>query len=383
MCERPLRVLVCTPWRERLGGAEVMLWSVLRHADPRRLEIGVAFLEPGPFEEEVRALGVRTFAVPSGRLRELRAAGAAVRRLARIIRAEEPDLILNWIAKAQLYGAPAAAHAGRGDSVVWWQHGVPEGHWMDRAATALPARAVGCSSSASAIAQAATWPRRRTFVVHPGVETARVPGIERGALGIPDGRPIIGIAGRLQPWKGQHRFLDALRRVHDAGLRAHGLIVGGSAHGFSPGYEQRVRALVRQLRLEDWVTMVGQVSDARPYIAAMDVLVSASANEPFGIVLVEALAQGVPVVAVADAGPREIVDPGVTGLLVPRPSPPLLAAATGKLLADQPRRLRMAAAARRAALERFGIPAMVGTLETRLRALATNGAAAQSGWQRR
>jgi len=124
--------------------------------------------------------------------------------------------------------------------------------------------------------------------------------------------------------------------------------------------------------------MVGQVPDARPYIAAMDVLVSASANESFGIVLVEALAQGVPVVAVADAGPREIIDPGVTRLLVPRPSPPLLAAATGKLLADQPRRLRMAAAARRAPLERFGIPAMVGTPETRLRALATNGAAAQS-----
>jgi glycosyltransferase involved in cell wall biosynthesis len=306
-----------------------------------------------------------------------------VRRLARIIRAEEPDLILNWIAKAQLYGAPAAAHVGRADSVVWWQHGVPDGHWLDRAATALPARAVGCSSRASAIAQAAWKPRRRTFVVHPGVDTERVPGIERAALGIPDGRPIIGIAGRLQPDKGQHRFLDALRRVHDAGLRAHGLIVGGSAHGLSPAYEQQVRALVRQLRLEDWVTMVGQVPDARPYIAAMDVLVSASANESFGMVLVEALVQGVPVVAAAGGGPLEIVDPGVTGLLVPRPGPRLLAAAAGELLADQPRRLQMAAAARRAPVEHFGIPAMVETLETRLRALVTNGTAVQTGWERR
>jgi glycosyltransferase involved in cell wall biosynthesis len=357
----------------------MMLWSVLKHVDPRRLDIAVAFLEPGPFEDEVRELGLRTFAVPAGRLRELRAGAAAVRRLARIIRAEEPDLILNWIAKAQLYGAPAAAQAGRGDSVVWWQHCVPGGYWLDRAATALPARAVGCSSRASAVAQARARPRRRTFVVHPGVDTARVPAVERAALGIPDERPIIGIVGRLQPDKGQHRFLDALRCVHDAGLRAHGLIVGGSAHGLSPGYEQQVRALVRQLRLEDWVTMVGQVPDARPYIAAMDVLVSASANESFGMVLVEALAQHVPVVAVAAGGPLEIVDPGSTGLLVPRPSPPLLAAAAGELLADQPRRLRMAAAARRTSLERFGIPAMVETLETRLRALATNGAGAQGG----
>jgi glycosyltransferase involved in cell wall biosynthesis len=358
-----------------------MLWSVLKHADPRRLEPAVAFLEPGPFEEEVRSLGVKTFAVPSGRLRELRSAGVALRRLARIIRTEEPDLILNWVAKAHLYGAPAAAHAGRADSVVWWQHGVPAGQWMDRAATALPARAIGCSSRASAVAQAATRPRRRTFVVHPGVDTARVPAIERAALGIPDGRPIIGIAGRLQPWKGQHRFLEALRRMHDGGLRAHGLIVGGTAHGFSAGYEDKMRALIRQLGLDDWVTMAGHVPDARPYIAAMDVLVSASAKEPFGIVLVEALAQGVPTIAVADAGAREIVDHGSNGLLVPSPDASLLAAAAGQLLADQPRRLQMSVAARRAALERFGIPAMVGALETRLRALTTNGTAAQGEWR--
>ena len=375
MSRRPLRVLVCTPWSERLGGAEVMLWSVLKHADPRRLDLRVAFLEPGPFEQEVRALGVPTFRVPAGRLREPRAAGAAIRRLCRIIRAEEPDLVLNWVAKAQLYGAAAAARARRRDSVVWWQHGVPDGHWMDRAATALPARAIGCSSRASASAQAATRPRRPTFVVHPGVETARVPAIDRTTLGIPEGRPLIGIAGRLQPWKGQHRFLLALRRLHDAGLATHGLIVGGSAHGFSPGYEAEVRALIRELGLEGWVTMVGQVSDARPYIAAMDVLVSASANEPFGIVLAEALAQGVPVVAVSDAGPREIVDAGTTGLLVSRPSPPMLATATGQLLGDERRRRHMAEAARRAALERFGVRTMVRGLEARLRTLATEGVA--------
>jgi glycosyltransferase involved in cell wall biosynthesis len=375
MSERPIRVLVCAPWRERLGGAEAMLWSVIKHADVRQLELQVAFLEPGPFEEEARDFGVRTFRVPAGRLREPRAAGSAVRRLSRIIRAEEPDIVLNWVAKAQLYGAPAAVLAGRRDSVLWWQHGVPHGHWMDRTATALPARAIGCSSRASAVAQARTRPRRPTFVVHPGVETERVSPIDRTGLAIPEGRPVIGIAGRMQPWKGQHRFLHALRRLHESGLRAHGLIVGGSAHGFSPGYEESVRALIPQLGLRGWVTMVGWVPDARPYLAAMDVLVSASAKEPFGIVITEALAQGVPVVAVADAGPREIVEPGVTGLLVPQPDDSLLAAAVRRLLSDQPGRRRMALAARRAALDRFGVRAMVETLETRLRALIVEGLA--------
>jgi glycosyltransferase involved in cell wall biosynthesis len=376
MSERPLRVLVCVPWRERLGGAEEMLWSVVKHADRRRLDLRVAFLEPGPFEQEVAALGVPTYEVPAGRLREARAAGTAIRRLTRIIGADEPDLILNWVAKAQLYGAPAAVAGGARERVVWWQHGVPHGHWLDRAATALPARAIGCSSRASADAQAAARPHRPTFVVHPGVETEAAVPVDREALGVADGAPVVGIVGRLQPWKGQHRFLHTLRALHDAGRPAHGVIVGGSAHGFSPGYEDEVRALVPALGLERWVTFAGHVPDARPYVAAMDVLVSASENEPFGIVLAEALAQGVPVVAVADAGPREIVDHDSTGLLVPSPDPALLAAAVGDLLADEPRRRRMGEAAREAARRRFGVETMTLALEARLRALTVAGEAA-------
>jgi glycosyltransferase involved in cell wall biosynthesis len=366
----PLRVLVCVPWADRLGGAEQMLWSALGNADATRVEYQVAFLDRGPFEAEVAALGVPTFTVPAGRLREPRAGGVAIRRLARVIAAEEPDLVLNWTTKSQLYGAAAALRARRHRRVVWWQHGVSRGDWMDRAATALPARAIGCSSRASAAAQSATRPRRPTFVVHPGVDTDRVAAADREALGIAAGAPVVGMVGRLQPGKGHHRFLHALRRLHDVGTAAHGVVVGGSAYGLSPGYEQEVRELVPRLGLERWVTMTGQVADARPYVAAMDVLVSPAVNESFGIVLTEALAQGVPVVAVADAGPREIVEHGVTGLLVPRADPALLAAAARELLDDAPRRAAMASAARRAAVERFGAPAMARALERQLTAIA-------------
>lgn len=371
----PLRVLVCVPWRERLGGAEAMLWTLLRHSDPHRVHYSVAFLESGPFEHEVRERGLTTFRLEAGRLREARCGGRAIRRLSRIIRSHEPDVVLNWQAKAQLYGACAAIGAGLGAGrIVWWQHGVPGGHWMDRAATALPARAVGCSSRASAIAQATVRPRRPTFVVHPGVDGERVRPTDRDALGIPPERPLIGIAGRLQPWKGQHRFLHALRQLHDAGCKAHGLVVGGSAHGFSPGYERELRELIVALGLREWVTMVGHVPDPRPFIAAMDVLVSASAMEPFGIVLLEAFVQGVPVVAVSDAGPREIIDHGVSGLLVPRPEPALLAAAIRELLADEQRRRKMALAARRTAVRRFAVQSMTQALGRRLRAVAMQGA---------
>lgn len=160
------------------------------------------------------------------------------------------------------------------------------------------------------------------------------------------------------------------------GCRAHGLVVGGSAHGFSPGYEHELHELIPRLRLRGWVTMVGHVPDARPFIATMDLLLSASAMEPFGIVLLEGFAQGVPVVAVSDAGPREIVDHGVTGLLVARPEPELLAAAAHDLLSDDRRRGRMALAARTTAVERFGVRAMTASLARELQALTTERQAA-------
>lgn len=370
MSDRPLRVLFTVPWTERLGGAEMMLWALLRHVDRTRLEPTVVFLEPGRFQEEVAELGFRTHSVPIGRLRDPRRVGRAIRRLAGVIRAEQPDLVLNWVAKAQLYGASAAVLAGRRSSLVWWQHGVPHGHWMDRLATLLPARAVGCSSAATASAQSATWPHRPTFVVHPGVETERTEPVSRESLGIPDGRFVAGIVGRLQPWKGQHRFLHALADLCDRGHDVHGVIVGGDAFGLSPEYAKEVEALVGRLDLTERVTMVGHVPDARPYIAALDVLVSASGGEPFGIVLVEAMAESVPTIAVGDAGPAEIVEHGVSGLLLPAPEPELIADALATLIADPGLRERMSHDARRLAVERFGAPAMASALEAALRPLA-------------
>ncbi|MBV9818426.1 MAG: glycosyltransferase family 4 protein [Solirubrobacterales bacterium] len=362
----PLRVFVCVPWSQRLGGAEQMLWLAVTRGDRTRVRYSVACLEPGPFEHELRGSGVTTYAVPCGRLRDARATGRTIRALRTLIAAEQPDLVLNWHPKAQLYGAPAAAGARRGDRIVWWQHGVPESHWMDRLATALPSRAVGCSSGLAARAQGALRPHRRTFVVHPGVRTERV---EPVGLGIPAGRRVIGIVGRLQPWKGQHRFLRALRRLLDDGHDVHGLIVGGTAHGFSAGFADELEALAGELGVRDRVTMTGQVDDARPYIGAMDVMVSASDVEPFGIVVLEAMAQGVPVVATASGGPLEIIDPEVDGLLVDRPEPAPLAAAVARLLGDAPLRARIAAAGRRLAVERFDAAAMTRALEDELHAL--------------
>jgi glycosyltransferase involved in cell wall biosynthesis len=356
--ERPTKVVFTIPWGERLGGAENMLFTLLRDVDRRSVEPIVVFLVDGPFRAELAGQGIRTIVLPAGRLRNVPAAVRAVRSLAHVLRRERPQLLVNWMSKTQLYGAPAAALAGMGNRVVWWQHGIPNGHWMDRLATALPARAVGCSSRSAAAAQELLRPRRRTFVIHPGIELpSPVKTDDRSRLrrevGLPADAAVVGIVGRLQPWKGHDRFIRALSLLCERGVPVHGLVVGGDAHGRSPGYRESLERLVDELGLSGAVTFAGHVSDATPYISVMEVMISASSEEPFGLVILEAMAVGTPVVAVDAAGPSEIIEPDKTGVLVPTNDEHALADAVETLLADPARRTRLSEAARHRLTTRF------------------------------
>jgi glycosyltransferase involved in cell wall biosynthesis len=325
-----VRVLVTLPWGRRLGGAEAMIQMALDGARDAGHELELVFFEPGPWPAELIDAGFRVEVIPAGRLRQAHRWIATVVRLTRLLRRRRPDLILNWAAKTQLYGAPAAVLAGMADRVLWWQHGIPEHHWLDRCATALPAIAIGCSSNASARAQARLSPARPTFVVAPGARLPQVDG--QVSLELTPGAPVVGLVGRLEPWKGHDRLLGAQALLRERGHRIHMVMVGGDAYDLSPEYAQSLPRLVDRLELADAVTLTGQVPDPGPYIEQMDILVNASDCEPFGIVLLEAMARGVPVVAVDAGGPSELIEDRRTGMLARSGEPDALADALEPLL---------------------------------------------------
>ncbi len=370
-----MRLVITVPWGERLGGAEEMLWSFLTNVDLPCEDVHVIFFGHGEFAREVEARGIRTTIIPSGRLRHPKNVVRVIGSLFRILRHDKPRLVLNWSPKTQVYGGIAALLARMSNRVVWWQHGVPGHHWLDRAATALPARAIGCSSHASANAQASLRPLRPCFVVHPGVSVASTPtetdrDLVRRSLGIPAGTTVLGIVGRLQPWKGQDRFVEMLGLLCARGRPVHGLIVGGDAYGLSPQYAAYVQQLVASRGLDGAVTMTGQVDDATFYMKAMDVLVSASMHEPFGIVLLEAMALEVPPVAAESAGPCEIIEPRKTGLLVDAPSPDRLAAAVDELIVRPDLRRELGRRARERVLKQFTAQQMADALYGHLERVA-------------
>jgi glycosyltransferase involved in cell wall biosynthesis len=352
-----VRVLVTVPWAEPLGGAETMLQGLLDGARREGHELEVAFLEDGSWPHALRAAGIEVSVIPSGRLRDPHRWLATVLRLAGLLRRRQPDLVLNWAAKTQLYGAPAAVLAGMRRRIVWWQHSIPTRNWLDVLATLLPAVAIGCTSEAAARAQRRLPGARRVFVVAAGApvptETPRA-----AALALPAGVPVVGLVGRLQPWKGQDRLLRAHALLRARGQRLHTVLIGGDAYGFSSDYAAALPGLVAELGLDGEVTMTGQVEDAGAYIEALDVLVNASEGEPFGIVLLEGMARGVAVLAVDAGGPAELIDDGRTGVLAPSGEPHALADALAPLLASGRLRGELGRAGRESFLHEFTDEAM-------------------------
>jgi len=249
---------------------------------------------------------------------------------------------------------------------------------MDRLATALPADAIGCSSHATARVQQRMRPRRATFVVYPGMDLPPVPGLAdrdriRQQLNVARDRAVVGVMGRLQPSKGQHRFLEALSLLLKEGHNVHGLMIGGDAYELSPHYLAYLQGLIAELDLGRNVTMTGQVDNPLTYLAATDVLISPTEDESFGIGIVEAMALGVPVVACNRGGPAEIVQDGRSGLLTADAQPASIAAALRRLLPDRDLRLELAAAGRKRAVECFGAERMTHELEGALLCLADVG----------
>jgi glycosyltransferase involved in cell wall biosynthesis len=325
------------------------------------------FFQGGPWPAELREAGFRIEVLEAGRLRDLHRWGATVGRLARLFHRRQPDLILNWSAKTQLYGAPAAVLAGMSDRVVWWQHAIQARHWVDRCATALPAIAIGCSSETVAGAQRQLSRSRPTFVVAPG--TRPPGGGDAARLDLPTDVPIVGLVGRMEPWKGQDRMLSAQALLRERGHRIHTVMVGGDAYEISPEYARSLPGLVERLGLVDDVTMTGQVPNAGPYIERMDILVNASDCEPFGIVLLEGMARGVAVVAVDSGGPAEYVEDGRTGVLARSGEPQALADALEPLLASPSLRRALGAAGRERYAEEFTDTAMRERFFERLQSL--------------
>jgi glycosyltransferase involved in cell wall biosynthesis len=352
----PLRALIVMPLGEQRGGAEQQLQQLIAHRIEANLDPIVAFLETGPLVDWCLEQGVGSVVIDAGRARHIGVFGRTVRAVAKLAREGSAEVIVGWMAKGQLYGGLAAVVAGLPS--LWLQPAGPSGFApFDRAATMLPAKLVITVSRETDVAQRRLRPGRMTQVIYPAVDTARFDArrvgdvhVVRRRLGLPEDGPVFGSVGRLNSWKGFHILLDAVPEVLAHHPYATFVLVGGD-HALEPGYAEQLRAQAESLGRNGQVRLVGQQPNPEEWMQAMDVFVHTSRREPFGMVVIEAMALGKAVVATAEGGPTEIITPEVDGMLCPFGDRRALESVILRLLEDQQLRRRVGSGARRRAGE--------------------------------
>lgn len=154
----------------------------------------------------------------------------------------------------------------------------------------------------------------------------------RAELGLAPDVKLIGMVGQLTPWKRQDVFLAMAEKVVGQYENVHFVIVGDVYHQHDTAYRDQLLQFIRSHVLTDVVSFVGWRKDIVDVMAALDVLVHPAQEEPFGRVVIEAMAAGKPVVAVNSGGLPEIVVDGETGFLVPLDDPVSIASVIVQLI---------------------------------------------------
>lgn len=339
------------------GGAENQLLLLAAHQRAAGHQVAVAGLkEPSDLAPAFaaaavtpHALGLRRYGDP-GPVARLRALVAALR----------PDIVHAHLPPAELY--TRLALAGRPERLVITRHN------DERFAPVVGQRLLSrwCAARAARVVCISEAVRRWTTIAGqgPGLDPGHCTVIRYGldpspfmaATPAPDlGRagPLVGTLARLVPQKGLDVLLEAFAMVPPPSC----LVIAGdgpllpmlAARAAQPGLAGRVRLL-------------GPRADAAAVLAALDLFVLPSRWEGFGLVLLEAMASGLPIVASFVSAIGEVVEDGTTARLVPPDDPAALAAALSALLADPARRQAMGAAGRARVRERFAPQGMVAAM---------------------
>jgi len=344
-----------------MGGAEKVVLAQARAWDRARFEYHLTYLDPrlDLLVPEFEALGVDVHR-PEGRTLLRNVFGGGYLRLLRRLR---PDVVH---AHLPVPGILSRILTTPRTVVVYSEHSMPASH---RVPTRLANRAtygwndlVVCVSPA--IREAVKGYPCREMITLPNAvgipEVARPADAVRRDLGVGPGEKLVVHVGNLRRVKGQENLVRAtaelLQRRHDVRV-----VSAGSED--QAGERERLERLASDLGVGEHVTFLGLRSDVADLMNAAELIVSPSDSEGLPLAVLEAMLLGKPVVATAVGGLPDLIEDGVSGLLVPPRNPAALAAAMDALLSNVERASAFGTTARDVAARTYSLEATVRTLE--------------------
>ncbi len=371
--QRPLRIAYVIK-SMITGGSQTHLTQVLRFLDRQRFDPVLYCLSgEGVLLDTVRALGVPVMTPGAGLSFKGPGLGRRMALLARALRRQRPDIVHNYLLRANLVGS-VSARLARVPVVLCSKRGCHERRGFELVSAKIGNRLADCVPvNAAAVREFVHanegCPLEKMVVIPSGIDTTRFrplpPADFKARLGVPPGRRVVGAVTRMRVRKGVEEFLRALAAVCQRCPDAHALVAGDVS------LDDELQALVRSLRLDEHLTLLGRRADMPEVISAFDVFVLSSHDEGMSNALLEAMAMEKAVVATDVGGTPEVVRHGHSGLLVPSKDPAALAAAVSELLEQPARATEMGRLGRGIVEERFSAQAMVRQMERLYVDLAT------------
>lgn len=370
--------------RSALGADVAVHVCLINHLDPRRVDVFVATnrlaSDHTAFLGAMRSLpaarvrsvnlGAETWSPRADRVGR-RLSGAASNlgalpslvRMAASVRAKRIDIVHTTDRpRDALFGAIVSSLGGAAHLIhahVAW------GDYFGRATRLAMRRCAGLLTISEFTRRSfaeAGLPLRRLFVAHNATDARRFdpdtipPGRFRASIGVAADTPLIGIVGRINLWKGHLDLIEALAHVRHRFPGVRLAIVGepdlSATAGDAPFIDQ-LRRRISELGQEQSVIWAGRRSDIPQVMHDLDLLCVPSWEEPFGLVVTEAMAMRTPVVGSASGALPEIVSSGHDGLLTPARDPGALAEGITSLLQDHALRSAMGIRAREQVLRCF------------------------------
>jgi L-malate glycosyltransferase len=320
-----------------VSGAERVLLAMLNGLDRSRYEELVLCPADGTLLQMLEVQGFRCRVVPAlnarftchpGQL--LRYLGSLVRSMAAIrkeVQRFNPDFVHANTLRAGI--AATCATLGTRRRVIWHVHDILPRHPLSTVIRIL-AQLSGrtqflAASQATADAFSGSWPiQQRVRVIHNGTDLRQFPLKQQGEsplkkeLGLPGEVFLVCALGQICARKGLRELIHAFSRISGEAPQAHLAIVGRAVFPHEEAYRDSLLEAVAALGLGDRIHFTGERSDASAVLRSADLLVLNSQEEPFGLVLVEAMSSGTPVLATRVGGIPEIVTDAQSGWLVDR-----------------------------------------------------------------
>ncbi|MFY0525772.1 glycosyltransferase [Archangium gephyra] len=300
------------------GGVETFLVTLAK--SPRRLEHRFALFFEGRLARELREAGASVEVLGPARLGRPWTLVGPQLRLRRLLSAWSPDLVVYHSTWLKLVAAPALLGYRQ---ALFVHNQVDPHHRLDRLMARFPPDALLTNSEFTAGSVSALVPRPPPLVAGCPVEDRipKEPEVRRAVrqeLGVAEGTTVILQLSRMEPGKGHALLLEALARLgRDAAWEC--LVVGGAQRPEERAYEERLRAQAAQWGLTNRVRFLGQRTDVPRLFTGADVFCHPNVvPEGFGIVFVEAMYAGLPVLTTDMGGAREIVDESCGARVQPR-----------------------------------------------------------------